>query len=373
MHSCEPNFPSIRSYAEANEFLAKAKPFPETKGEGETHPRRLEATRKRHMSIRLLAPHELEKVYVETFGEKGYDKRVHTDQSRLNLEANKGLRHIAFKLYSTDVVVWREDETVIFDPHVSKSTNAFVRNCTPHGLLTHWEDRACLVGCFTGKRKPYKWSTETYPTFDRYYRVAPSARAAFKRGPAVHETAGRSLGARGRPKGSGQEGGGEEAYWWPLGGIEPWDSLQVDRKAARAALRAHGWHDFELWAIGYCTMTKRNYKAKAKGRLETSEIMEILEDREKWPIMASSDWPDMPDEFYRGHGFGALHNDNLVERMANDPLYINKLHARRLAQRVKLAIYEKERCVTICNRDFLPSYAAVKSHFASHEKYSWRV
>lgn len=351
MPSCRADFRSIRSYAAANDFLANAKPYPETNTSDPHSKYRLEATRKRHMNIRLMGKWDFERVYIETFGaaqDHWGQRHDHSELSQLNLRAATDLRHIALQLYSTDVVVWREDETIFFDPYVSNSTNAFVSKCTPSGLDTHYEPRASLIGCGPGYFRD---------AAKRIYRAERGRRVAFQRDPAR----------------------GNEWYPVPGSGIEPWIDLTVPRKAANAVLKAANFRDFSLWVTGFCAMTEQPYGSrdafiltqhkKDLSEPEDEQVVAMLADKEKWQKLARMPWfwPELSQPTM--YGPGRQWAQQRLERIKNNPSYVSTLHAEKLIERVRLALYRASNVIEEVNKDFLVGYNNVTSYFRAWERY----
>ena len=374
MPSCNPDFKSICSYEEANGRLREAKPFPGANKNDPHAEYRLEATRKRHMNIRLMSERDLTSLYEEAYGaKKAWGGVETTPRSQAEYRANHEQRHIALRLYNTDVVVYREDGAVFYDPYVSNSTNAFVSQCNPSGIETRYEPRAMLVICAPAEASP-DWSYEdrapyyAWKATHRVYRVASKRRVGFKRDA-----------ARG-------------ATWWPLEGTgyDPWDVSRVDRKLANAALKAERFHDFDLWAMGRLQMTRKslNYGLKHihlkdfiqadKTEPRDHEIMDMLRaGHAGWESLARQPWfwPDITQSV--GYGSGSHWRRQayklLEERIKNDPKYICILHARRLSERVRMAVYGLHGCVKTEVRDFLLGYKSVTGWQRNQEKYKWWV
>lgn len=343
MPSCNPDFHSIHSYQEASDRLANAKPFPETQ-KGYPHAKyRLEATRKRHMNIRLMSVNDLHRVYDELYA----DYNVRNAQWELNAHR----AHIALQLYSTDVVVWRDDNVIILDPYCSNSTNAFVSRCMPQGLSQHYEPQDFLVGAWACGQHDYRG---LYAEGVKMYRIDSRRRVGFY--------------LRDVPE--------QPQEWTPLPdcGLEPWSVPVVDQKAARAALKAENFAEFRVWALGYASMAKLPYEDTRTGEAWMHQGEMIMKYRARdWTAlgMLTKFWPESPARYARSYGFSKLAHDRAVEAMARDPMYLPKRHAANLIDGMRLAIYEAYGVVRHDRRDYLNSYGAVQNFRRLDEKYFW--
>ena len=364
MPSCNPDFSHIGSYLEASERLRGAKPFPETDKSDPHAAYRLEATRKRHMNIRLMDESDLRDLYRKTYGEVSSWNGVNTTPlSTAMFEANCDKRHIALQLYQTDVVVYREDEVIFLTPYVSNSTNAFVSQCTPSHLSTTYEPRACMVKCwddeFTASHDEEGWwgKHQAWKATHRVYRIASRKTVAFGR-----------LWA----------GGG----WAPLegSGFEPWDLRRVDRKAAQEALKQERFVDFKLWVLGWLgmnpTLPYRNREKLLHGsQLPTPLIMSILRGEGGWEVLPQNPhaWPvlNRPNGYGPGSAWRRMAWDRLNARIDADPRHITKLHLERLCERVRMAIYETHQVVHVEHQDFILGYTNVTSWQKNSEAYPW--
>lgn len=335
-----PQFSSVRSYGEASLRLSLNQGFSKRHAEqlvnlgaaGAHHERALDG-RKRHMTLRLLTRSEINDLYAP--------KRL--DVSVLQL------KHIAFRLHRTDVVVWREDDACIIHRYGSTSTNIFASLLTPVGVHSHFSlGGACgsnpyshdLVVCDTfvesDSASYYYWGDNK-----RVYRMKGS-RMILGRRPSEASTADSGSAP------SGEQELGLTREWSPLDEdqIEPWMVPVIDRKLARLALAKTRYHEFIHWASAYVALEYgRNdidYHRASYGRgrhITYEEMLEALEQgptqgwrelvtiRYYWPAEPSSAWVDYQQK------------NALRYRWAYDPKSFIPSHIDRLGHALRLACY----------------------------------
>lgn len=149
--------------------------------------------------------------------EKAPKKKGHSDSDwrdpfgrpRDNTVVRKDRRdQIRFRLYSTDVVTFCPDNTVVLEPHASSSTNNFVRAVLGGHIWTHWSDRSHPLPDMVTHVGGRLWHTPGFTTiqYDPF-----------------------------------TEG------WQMLDGNVAFEVPQLDKSAARRLLRDSGFKTFELW------------------------------------------------------------------------------------------------------------------------------
>lgn len=295
MYAIRPEFRHISGYQSALEALNRSKPFPKTEEPNDFNiPRALEAPRKRHMSIRRMGS-RLD--ILALYKSAGLDDNNSMDR----------MDHIALRLYSADLVVWREDNVVILTAHATRSSDIFANRCLPSSIWVQYNSGKNLVvsGDFSRNMRIYDM---------RYVS------GAFRRNE-------------------------DTGYWEPLSPIEQWVIPHCDRKQANAALKAAGYPDFCTWLRAYLAMAKPGHpKYRLVENMSVGQIYDMLVSPDR------AGWMELANHHYRP---GIEHHyDNLSEMVRN-------------------AVYQKHNLVTYTKVDYLTSYNQVKSNDKALKRYHW--
>jgi hypothetical protein len=166
---------------------------------------------------------------------------------------------IAFKLYDTDVVTWHPDNTLTIVPYPSRTTNMFAHALLPRGIYPQFDH--ALGACIE--------------TGSHLYSTPSSVR--------MHEVI--------------------EGAWRIVNGGAQFEIPQLDKHAARAALKASRYNDFVTW---------RKAVIALHGQPEidyfwpgAAMALAMLQDQAQWPALHKKVYSTRLDNLrcliYRAH------------------------------------------------------------------------
>lgn len=250
----------------------------------------------------------------------------------------------------TDVVTYYPDGAIGVRPWRSRSTSAFIDMITPLGIRA-WmtSPLGCLLAFDQGRvdHRTYWWGGGW-----RFYKMDGMQTII-------------------RKEVSRDERGNEVSVWQPIEGIGTFDEPYVKRDAVRPALQKHHFHDFASW-IEMALRLNPELQRKRDGaemspqewesskltdrRMDDAEVVEIVDSgSEAWRLLC------IPTAFRP-----AL-RDAWTGR---DAPYTPEAHARKIVERVRIAIYRREGVVCRRDLDYLTSSREVMN--LRKQQLKWR-
>lgn len=246
-------------------------------------------------------------------------------------EGVAAMRHLAFRLYDTDVVTYREDGAVIITRYPSKTTNAFADQLKPRHLNIHfavdshrsWRSleettnpwRHDVVMCYdvSAPTDGAKWWSSDQR---RVYRMRRSC-AVF-----VQD---------------------ERGSFYPEAesDIDPWMVPTLDKRKAHRALKAADYHAFMDWAraTAMLTYTRASYKHGDHPDYPDEIMLRCLADQKRWSELLSDAnyWPVEPEG---GPGFADFAVHRFTKAVEVDRRgFLVRSHMEALGRALRGAVY----------------------------------
>jgi hypothetical protein len=286
--------------------------------------------KKRHLTLRLMGNYYLDDLYREC--------GLTQEQAR----PLKELRHYAFKYHSTDLIVWREDNSIIFRKYASASSNIFANRFTPDGVMSHfslttwsssnvWGNNLVMCDDPYDGPLPFRYG---HQYTSRYYWDDTPRRIYKIKGRMIILTPDK-----------------DNTYFpaYPELHTQPWDDISINKPLARSILQASNYHDFMRWALVYASMRVSERKLDYRTRwhktppqhgmlteLSDLQLLTALNDQSLWPTLIDHEYyhPTPPSD-----AWGGVARDLFHERAKADPLYLCQRHAEGLGKALRLALY----------------------------------
>lgn len=225
---------------------------------------------------------------------------------------------IACKLYSTDVVTYHPDDTITLHPYGSVSTDKFANAILPAGIRTSFNNAQSHITLRVFENNG--WSNRLY----RIYRAANTFTVIRR--------------------------GDSRMSWVPIAGqeIKPFEVPRMDIKAANAALKLHGFADFQAWAKSYLAIANE-----------------------------PGDWSKRHDQMWNlrhlrdGRAHAQTVIDHLKAGVSDGWMHIINTYGLNAVEAVRTAIYQAEDVVTVVERPFLNSQTELQSIRSAGNRYPW--
>lgn len=246
-------------------------------------------------------------------------------------EGVASMRHLAFRLYNTDVVTYREDGAVIVKRYPSQATNAFANRLEPRYLAFHFAtDNHNTWRPVSGTTNPWRFNTIMCdnvggPTDGAKWWTTDQKRVyRIRRDSAVLVQ-------------------DKQGNFYPEDerDIAPWMVPTLDKPRATRALKATEYHAFMDWAraTAMLTYTRQSYGKGDKVYRDDDSLLICLADQKRWPALLSDAtyWPTEPPS---GSGFAAVGLRRFTEAVKADRrgFYIRN-HVRALGLALRGAVY----------------------------------